>query len=157
MKKMIYWTLGTFLFLCLILLTLSIFSRKPSDAGLSEGRLRPCPGTPNCVCSEHRGTPSFVEPLAFDGPPAAAWQRAKGVIEAMGGRIEVEEESYLRATFSTRIFRFQDDLELRLAPEEGCIHIRSSSRVGYSDLGMNRKRVESIRLRYMGKAQAHRG
>jgi len=66
----------------------------------------------------------------------------------MGGKIVLEDGSYLWATFSTRIFRFIDDLELRMDEESDVIHVRSSSRVGYSDLGANRRRVEDLRLRF---------
>lgn len=67
-----------------------------------------------------------------------------------------EDERYLWATFSTRIFRFIDDLELRLDEENGVMHVRSSSRVGYSDMGANRRRVEDLRLRF-GKSRVSGG
>ena len=62
----------------------------------------------------------------------------------MGGKIEADQDGYLWAVFTSRIFRFKDDLECRLAAPENLIHVRSASRLGYSDLGVNRKRVEAL-------------
>lgn len=67
------------------------------------------------------------------------------VIEGLGGNINDRQPTYLWATFTSRIFRFIDDVELRLEPEEKIIHIRSGARVGYADFGVNKKRVETIR------------
>ena len=146
-QKMVYFASGILLILLVILVVLSLISRKAPERGVDRARLSPCPDAPNCVCSEYPGN-AFVEPLHFKGPPQAAWQRAKEVIRNMGGRTEREEEGYLRAVFFSRIFRFQDDVELRMDRAEARIHIRSASRVGYSDLGQNRKRVERIRARF---------
>ena len=148
MKKMIYLILGIFLLLCVVLAILSLVSKKTPARGMVDGRLRPCPGAPNCACSEFQDQ-FFVEPLNFDEPREKAWARVRGILEQMGAKIDVEEEGYLRAVFATRIFRFQDDVELRLDHEKARIHIRSSSRVGYSDFGQNRKRVEKIRTQFM--------
>ena len=108
------------------------------QGGLENGRLRACPGSPNCVNSEEgRG----VDPLPADG--AQAWERLRTVVAALGGRIESEGAGYLHATFRSRVFGFVDDVECRLDGE--VIQIRSASRTGWWDLGANRRRVESIR------------
>lgn len=149
MKKMICLIiLGIFLGLCFIFIILSFISRRPPERGLVNGRLRPCPGTPNCVCSETPESPLFVEPLQVRGSPREEWERAKGLVQSLGGRIEFEEEEYLQAVFVTKLFRFRDDIELRMDTDEGLIHIRSSSRVGYSDFGQNRKRVRIIQAAF---------
>ncbi|MDX1595145.1 MAG: DUF1499 domain-containing protein [Gammaproteobacteria bacterium] len=114
--------------------------------GLEAGRLRPCPDTPNCVSSEP-GTPpgQRVEPLASGaGPPRAAWSAFRDAVEAAGGEPVLESEGYLAATFRSPLFGFVDDLEARLDRETGVIHVRSASRVGRSDLGANRARIERI-------------
>jgi len=72
----------------------------------------------------------------------------KRAIEAMGGRILEEQPGYLHAIFVSRLFRFVDDLELRLDEGAGVIQVRSASRVGHSDFGVNRKRVERLRERF---------
>ncbi|MGE4580403.1 MAG: DUF1499 domain-containing protein [Desulfuromonadales bacterium] len=118
----------------------------PQNIGPINGRLRPCPPTPNCVCSEgDEDSSSWIAPLRYQGPPELAWQRLKGVVREAGGHIEEERTDYLRATFTSKIFRFRDDVEFRLAPGEGILHVRSASRLGYFDFGVNRKRVEKLR------------
>lgn len=130
---------------------LSIDSRRARETGLLNGRLRSCPGTPNCVASEDSGKDSYIEPLEFSGEPGAAWEHAKEALTGLGGRIEKDTGDYLWATFRSRIWRFVDDTELRLDAAGKVIHVRSASRVGKGDLGVNRKRVE--RLRNLFKAR----
>ena len=137
-------TIGSVLFL----LILSIVSRKKPLVGLVNGRLRSCPNRPNCVCSEDKDHPSYIEPVAFSGSAKGKWEKAKQVIRETGGKIVREEDDYLWAIFRSRIFRFVDDLELRMDEKNRLIHIRSSSRVGYSDMGVNRRRIEDFRLRF---------
>lgn len=148
MKKMIFWiaipTIGLVLFLAI----LSIVSRRKPSVGMVNGRLRPCSARPNCVCSEDKDLPSYVKPLVFSGPADSSWETAKGIIREMGGKIVCEYDCYLWATFSTRLFRFVDDLELRMDKDNEVIHVRSGSRVGYSDMGVNRKRIEDLRVRF---------
>lgn len=127
---------------------LSIASREGGPAGLLAGRLHPCPGTPNCVCSEYPQDAAFIEPLPFGGDRGDAWSRAERAVIDLGGMISRLEDDYLAATFETTLFRFVDDVELRLDAEAGVIHIRSASRVGRSDLGANRKRVAVLRSRF---------
>jgi uncharacterized protein (DUF1499 family) len=114
-------------------------SREGSAPGLVQGQLSPCPGSPNCVSSED-GTPQgqSVEPL-----PADRWARIPDAVEALGGTIIQQESRYIAAEFTSAIFRFVDDVEFRLSDE--AIHVRSASRVGHSDMGANRKRVDALR------------
>jgi len=148
MKKMIFWPTITTIGLVLFLAILSMVSRRKPSVGLVNGQLRPCSTRPNCVSRENKDLPSYVSPLAFTGTGDSSWERAKRTISEMGGKIVREDDCYLWATFSTRLFCFIDDLELRLDEENGVIHVRSSSRVGYSDVGANRRRVEELRLRF---------
>lgn len=128
---------------------LSLASRQGSPAGLLVGRLHPCPDTPNCVCSEYpKQAAAFVDPLVIDSESGAAWEWAQKAVTDMGGELSRVEDDYLAATFRTPLFRFVDDVELRLDRAKGLIHIRSASRVGRSDVGTNRKRVAELRRRY---------
>ncbi len=133
---------------------LSLWSRRAPDAGLQDGRLRPCPETPNCVCSET--TPADAEhavrPLDTRGSPEA-WELLQSVIAGLGGTIVSGDGHYLYATFTTPWFRYVDDVEARLDATVGLIHIRSASRVGRSDLGLNRRRVETIRRHFERRLQ----
>jgi uncharacterized protein (DUF1499 family) len=97
------------------------------------------------VSSESDSPSSRAEPLTFKGPPEKAWSDIKETIREMGGKIQEEHNGYLRTTFTSRVFRFVDDMEFRMVSTDGMIHVRSGSRVGYSDLGVNRRRVEKLR------------
>lgn len=112
--------------------------------GLVEGQLRRCPDSPNCVCSEGEVGEHAIEPLSFIDTEEAAWSRLVKVVEATSNaRIVTRETGYLRVEFVTPLMRYVDDVEFRLTPE--AIHVRSASRVGRSDLGANRQRVEALR------------
>jgi uncharacterized protein (DUF1499 family) len=125
----------------------------PDDIGLVDGRLRSCPESPNCVCSETPEAESFVEPFAFAGDGPAALESLIRFLESEP-RIDVVSRSpdYAHVVFRTAVLRFRDDVELRLDEAAGVIHVRSASRIGYSDLGVNRDRIESIRARWSAPA-----
>lgn len=112
---------------------------------MPDNLLSHCPSSPNCVCSEYPESSSFIRPVRFSGPPANAWARAITSVKKMGGQIRLEKKGYIHATFTSPIFRFVDDLELRLAEQENVLHVRSASRTGYYDFGVNRRRVERFR------------
>ena len=112
-----------------------------------DGHLVACPDKPNCVSSEDSTGDSFVEPLEFSGSVIRQWQALQDVILEMGGKIEEVDDHFLHATFRSRLFRFIDDVTCRLDDETNSIQIRSASRIGYSDFGVNRKRVEELRKR----------
>ena len=114
---------------------------------LFEGRLKQCPDTPNCVSSEFvSDAEHYIEPLVYSaGHAAQVLPRLKTIIREMGGSIQVEQTDYLAATFTSSVFRFVDDLELRIDTGQKTIHVRSASRVGFGDGGVNRKRVELLK------------
>ena len=116
----------------------------PLAGELSDGHLRPCPNRPNCVTSDSVGSTALA-PINFSGSPEKAWQRIQGIVISLGGEIKKEQSLYLWVTFTSAVFHFVDDVELRMVPEEKLIHIRSGARVGYWDLGVNKKRVSKIR------------
>jgi uncharacterized protein (DUF1499 family) len=119
---------------------------KPPILGTAAGRLLPCPDSPNCVGSQDPEADHQIAPLAFTGPGPAALARLKSVVLAQPRtRITEEQAGYMRAEFTSRIFRFVDDVEFLLDEPAKVIHVRSASRVGKSDLGVNRKRVEHLR------------
>lgn len=111
--------------------------------------LAPCPETPNCVSSLAKDAGHRVEPLPLEGSPEEALARLREIVEAMpGATVDKVGEGRLAARFRSRIFRFVDDLEMAVDEEAGVVHVRSASRVGRSDLGVNRRRVEAIREKY---------
>lgn len=132
-----------------VLAMLSLFSRRPSNLGPVEGRLAPCPASPNCVATQSGEGNQRMEPLRVAGPPAAAMERLNKIIAAMPRtRIVRSTDDYLHAEFTSGLFRFVDDVEFLIDPAAQVIHFRSASRVGYSDLGANRRRMEDVRRRW---------
>ena len=144
MNNIISLLIVLFVILAVFSTVLSCASNPPKVQWV-DGKLRPCPSSPNCVSSEGDRPSSRVEPLTFKGPPEKAWDDLNETIREMGGKIQEEHDGYLWATFTSRVFRFVDDVEFRMVSTDGIIHVRSGSRVGYSDLGVNRKRVEKLR------------
>lgn len=130
----------------LFLITAGCGGRMPRALADGSGRLAPCPASPNCVSSEATDEVHAIAPLRIRGDADAAW---KGLAAHLAGlpRVEVvtAENDYLHAVFTTRIMRYRDDVELALDAAAGAIRVRSASRVGYGDMGVNRARVESIR------------
>jgi len=138
-------------------MTLMLFScagKRPDDLGLRADVLSPCPASPNCVCSDEQPGSHHVPPLVFEGDSAEVWQAARqAVAEWPRTKIVSEGADYLHAESASALFGFVDDVELQLRASSGQIAVRSASRVGYSDMGVNRKRIESLRsaLREQGR------
>jgi uncharacterized protein (DUF1499 family) len=121
-----------------------------SDASAS--RLQPCPARPNCVSSEATDPEHRVEPIHYNGSAEEALLRLRGILSGESRtRVVESEERYLHAEVRSLVFRFVDDLEFLLQPD-GLIQVRSAARSGYSDLGVNRRRVERIRQRFQASA-----
>lgn len=127
----------------------SAMAKRPTNLGLADGRLRPCPASPNCVCSQDADEGHKIEPLRFEGTPEEAMARLKSVINQMPRtNIVTSGDNYLHAEFTSAVFRFVDDVEFAVEPHSKLIQFRSASRVGYSDFGVNRRRMESIRAAF---------
>ena len=118
--------------------------KRPTNLGVRDGKLAACPGSPNCVSSQASDDKHSIAPLPIIGDPSSAMKRLRSVVEAMP-RTEVVETKpeYLRVEFASQLLGFVDDVEFYC--DGKVIHVRSASRLGYSDLGVNRKRVEEIR------------
>jgi uncharacterized protein (DUF1499 family) len=121
-------------------------SKSGAAPGLVAGALSSCPDKPNCVCSEFgEDAAHYIEPFDYSGIPSEkAWGEILRVVEELGGQVVVANDEYIAATFSSFLFGFTDDVECRLDGSEERIQIRSASRVGYGDLGVNRRRVEAM-------------
>jgi uncharacterized protein (DUF1499 family) len=125
---------------------LSAFARRPAGLGATGDRLGPMPTTPNAVGSQTDDPDYRIAPLEFVGDPTAAWGRLREVVERQPRTTIISvNDRYLHAECRSQLFRFTDDLEFLLHPEARRIDVRSASRVGHSDLGVNRARVEAIR------------
>ncbi|MCD5324847.1 MULTISPECIES: DUF1499 domain-containing protein [Pontibacillus] len=120
-----------------------------SNLGVKDGKLAECPSSPNCVSTQAEDASKKMEPLPFKGTREETKDTLKNILNEYG-RVSIEEETedYIHATFKTKIMRFTDDVEFYLDDNAEVVHFRSASRVGYSDLGKNRSRMEEIRTLY---------
>ena len=124
---------------------------RPDNLGVHDGRLAPPKRTPNNVNSQvdkNADAEHYIEPLRYTGDARQAWAALRQVIDGMQ-RVKVvkSEPNYLYAEFSTKLMGYVDDTEFYLDEKAGVIHVRSASRLGSSDFGVNRERIESIRAK----------
>ena len=125
--------------------------------GVHGGKLAACPSTPNCVSSQATDAEHSIAPLTYGTSLADAKARLKRVVGEMPRtRLISETDDYLHFEFTTRIMRFVDDVEFYFDDAAKRIHVRSASRVGRSDFGVNRKRVEQIRAAFAAGDSGHR-
>ena len=110
-------------------------------------RFKECPPTPNCISSETLSKARFIERFKTGDRPEESWELLTRILEKTSNcRVISQDNSYIHAEFRTRLLRFVDDVEFRLESETTEIAVRSASRVGYSDMGTNRRRLEKIRV-----------
>lgn len=159
MKKMLTLIATLALVAIIALFVLGFISSDGAAPGLVDDRLARCPDTPNCVCSEYpEDATHYIEPVSLpDESPPAPLAAARAAIIDLGGSIETEHADYLAARFTSSLFRFVDDVEIRFDSAQRVLHIRSASRVGRSDLDANRKRVEDLRKRLARAFQTGQG
>ena len=147
-------SVGASLITVIILFVVKAMDSKQGEApGLVGQQLAACSPKPNCVNSEP-GTPSAKKVAPFSLTPGQTeqdWSRLQASIKLQGGELIEVKTGYLAATFTSSLFGFVDDLEARIDEQNAVIQIRSASRVGTSDFGANRIRVEQLRQRYEAK------
>ncbi len=128
----------------------SFAGKRPTNLGVKDGQLAACPTSPNCVNSQSPATdPEHqIEPLTYSSSPEQAIANLKSVIQGIERTKIVEAgDRYLYAEFTSALMGFVDDVEFYCEPDTGLIQVRSASRLGQSDLGVNRKRIEAIRAK----------
>ena len=109
------------------------------------GQFPPCPDKPNCVSSKSSLSFHKIAPLTYEGNSKNAREKLLGIINSMPRtQISMDNENFIHVEFTSKIFRFVDDVEFYFE-SPGTIHFRSASRVGHSDMGVNRDRMEEIR------------
>jgi len=125
---------------------LSFTAGRPTNLGVKDGKLASCPSSPNCVSTQADDTGHRIEPIRFTGDASDAKTRLKKALgELPRTAIITETDDYLHAECTSMIFRFVDDVEVWIDAPNQTIHFRSASRVGKSDFGVNRARMEAIR------------
>lgn len=123
-------------------------SSNSADAVAQEPCSRPCPRRQNCV-SSRESERHHIAPFNARLLGAGAIERLRRILEAMPGtRIVTAEARYLHAECVSRVFRFVDDIEFCVDADANVVHVRAASRIGYSDFGVNRRRVEAIRAAF---------
>lgn len=124
--------------------------KRPDNLGVTDGRLAPPKRTPNSVSSQADAADAghYIAPILFKGDAAAAMAAVRKAVESMTGSTVIRQEgNYLYAEFRTRIMRYVDDVEFLFDAQAGVIDLRSASRLGRRDFGVNRARIEAVRAR----------
>lgn len=149
MQTTIYVVLGLVALGFLAIFIMSAMAGRPDNLGVKDGRLAAVPNSPNCVSTQATDDEHSIAPIPFDGGAEKAMSVLRSIVEeASGATVVSEADRYLHVEFRSQIFRFVDDVEFYIDDQAGVVHFRSASRVGHSDLGVNRKRMESIRRRF---------
>jgi uncharacterized protein (DUF1499 family) len=138
------------LFVVLASVAIALYAtfRTPGHLYRFTGVFADCPARPSCVSSVATDEIHRIAPLRFEGEPLQAQARLLAAVRTLpGSRVEEERADYLHVLFVTPTMRFRDDLELLIEPD-GQIQVRSISRFGYRDMGVNRARVEALRTAF---------
>lgn len=124
-------------------------SKKP--IGIIDGKFHPCPKSPNCVSTQSTDEKHRMKPIQYSSTVNEAKEKIKKIIKSFKRtKLITETENYLHFEFRTATFKFVDDVEFYLDVKEKLIHFRSAARLGWSDMGVNRKRMGKIRESYKG-------
>ena len=125
---------------------------RPDNLGAVNGVLARCKASPNCISSQAQPQTDpghYIEPLQAGSNPLLTWEALKRLLaELPRVNLVQDHDGYLYAEFSTPLMGFVDDVEFFASAAEGVVHVRSSSRLGRRDFGVNRERVEAIRARF---------
>ena len=131
-----------------------VFAEPTFSDETGEGRLAPCPASPNCISTVSNDPDKYMDPLPCADTSVKSSQIILSIITFMPRSKVVKETGiYIHAEFRSLIFRFVDDVEFLFDEEEKLIHFRSASRTGYSDFGVNRRRMQNISKRYLESIQ----
>ncbi len=123
--------------------------KQPNYLGVREGKLAACPKSPNCVSSQSTDAVHAIAPLSYTSTPDKAIANLKRIIQSLPRtKIITESQDYLYAQFKSALLGFVDDVEFYLDRQANVIQVRSASRLGQSDLGVNRQRIETIRSQF---------
>ena len=137
----------------ILLLSAVVFgcsASRPAHLEVTDGKFQPCPDSPNCVSSQSPDKKHFIEPIHYEGTQQQAKERLMAVIQGMKrSKIVTITDQYIHAEFTSAFFRFVDDVEFYFDDRAKTLHVRSASRIGHSDFGVNRKRMEELRSRFL--------
>ncbi|MGD8962243.1 MAG: DUF1499 domain-containing protein [Desulfobacterales bacterium] len=138
------------IFMCVLFGTTHV----AADTVTNADKLQPCPNSPNCVSSLSNDDQHFIKPFVYRGSFENARQKLIDILKkSRGVRLVSVEKKILHAEFRSLIFRFVDDVEFYFSAQQPIIHVRSASRSGYYDFGVNRRRVERLRSAFDNPAK----
>lgn len=141
-----YFIVVAFFLLILLRLAIPYLSPQPDSLGVANGQLAECPSSPNCVSSFATEESHRIDPIAFNGSLQESRSSLLLAIQALPRAEIVEEEpNYLHVITRSRLMGYVDDNEFLIDEKSGTIHVRAAARLGQSDLGANRARIEAIR------------
>lgn len=149
MTRLLWWLVGIVVVIIVAYLVLRVLvvrvSPLPDNLGVQQGQLASCPDTPNCVSSYATDAEHAIEPLSYTGEQAAAMDALEQILRDLArSQIVTRQDDYVHAVLRSRMMGFFDDIEFYVS-EPGVIQVRSAARLGQSDLGANRRYVETIR------------
>ncbi|GAB3481160.1 DUF1499 domain-containing protein [Marinomonas epiphytica] len=123
------------------------YNVRPADLGVNDGLMKVCPSQPNCVSSQSdRTDPHFIEPIIYNGDRKEVQLAIESFLLAQGNaQIVSSSLGYVHLEIKSKLMGYIDDVEFYLPEADSAVHVRSASRVGYSDLEVNRQRVEQVR------------
>ena len=149
-RNVAVWGVGTLLLIVLAGCASGMTSSSvPLSFNTDEKKFASCPDSPNCVSTHDSDTEHAIEPYVYSGSAADAKAKLIEILGAMPrSSIQQSTDNYIHVEFRSRIFRFVDDVELFIDDATKQIHFRSAARLGYSDMGVNRKRMEEIRQKF---------
>lgn len=139
-------------FCCLSALVFSGCSgSRPSNLGVTNGMLAPCPSAPHCVSSQGENGSGRMDPIPYTISKTGAREKLLQILRSMKRTAILSvDDNYLYAECRSALFRYVDDVEFFFDDDQKLIHFRSSSRLGYYDMGVNRRRMEKIREQFIG-------
>lgn len=136
-----------------LILTTSSLANADSSEQTEDKLFAPCPNSPNCISSKSKQDGHYTKPLPLMGSAADSFQQLTTIILSYPRvKIVTQQSNYIHVTYTSLIFKFVDDVEFLLEENDKVIHMRSASRKGYYDFGVNRRRLEKISETYIGKA-----
>jgi len=131
---------------------LSCMGSISGDIGVRNGRLSPCPDSPNCVSSQTNDNRQYIAPLRYSSTEEEAKDRLLGVLKAMKRtEIVTDRGDYIHAECTSAVFHFVDDAEFLFDDSSKTIEMRSAARLGYYDFGVNRRRLEAVSAAFTGQ------
>ena len=120
----------------------------PTNLGVTNKQLATCPDSPNCVSSfaDKNDSVHFIEPIHYKSIATIRAKLEKAITSSANATIIKSEPRYIYAEFQSRLMKYIDDVEFYISADQQVIHVRSASRLGYGDLGVNRKRIDALRI-----------